>query len=119
MMPEIAIWRAASLMLKRYGEKALDESTARADELFAEQDDNGARGMAPDHRPPTRRCLAGSTDHLEFHSAAGSTPPASPKPPALFLITDSIESAAATADRRSPSLGARPMKRRRWRSPPR
>jgi len=29
-------------MLKRYGEKALEESTARADELFAEQDHNGA-----------------------------------------------------------------------------
>ena len=42
MIPEIDIWRAASLMLKRYGEKALDESTARADELFAEQDHHGA-----------------------------------------------------------------------------
>ena len=38
MIPEIDIWRAASLMLKRYGEKALEESAARADELFAEQD---------------------------------------------------------------------------------
>ena len=35
MIPEIDIWRAASLMLKRYGEKALEESAARADELFA------------------------------------------------------------------------------------
>ena len=26
MIPEIEIWRAASLMLKRYGEKALEES---------------------------------------------------------------------------------------------
>jgi hypothetical protein len=42
MIPEIDIWRAASLMLKRYGEKALEESSARADELFAEQDHNGA-----------------------------------------------------------------------------
>ena len=30
MIPEIDIWRAASLMLKRYGEKALEENTARA-----------------------------------------------------------------------------------------
>ena len=37
MIPEIEIWRAASLMLKRYGEKALEESAERADELFAEQ----------------------------------------------------------------------------------
>ena len=42
MIPEIDIWRAASLMLKRYGEKALEESTARADELAAQDDYNGA-----------------------------------------------------------------------------
>jgi hypothetical protein len=36
MIPEIDIW------LKRYGEKALEESAARADELFAEQDHDGA-----------------------------------------------------------------------------
>ena len=42
VIPEIDIWRAANLMLKRYGEKALEESAARADELFAEQDHDGA-----------------------------------------------------------------------------
>ena len=42
MIPEIDIWRAANLMLKRYGEKALDESAARADELAAQDDHNGA-----------------------------------------------------------------------------
>jgi hypothetical protein len=42
MIPEIDIWRAASLMLKRYGEKALEESAARADELAAQDDYNGA-----------------------------------------------------------------------------
>jgi hypothetical protein len=36
------IWRAANLMLKRYGDKALEESTTRADELAAAGDDNGA-----------------------------------------------------------------------------
>ena len=30
MIPEIDIWRAAQLMLKRYGDKALKESAARA-----------------------------------------------------------------------------------------
>jgi len=38
-------------MLKRYGEKALEESAARADELAAEEDSNGAAvqvGGAPD-----------------------------------------------------------------------
>jgi hypothetical protein len=29
--PEIDIWRAANLMLQRYGEKALEGSEARAD----------------------------------------------------------------------------------------
>ena len=42
MIPEIDIWRAANLMLKRYGDKALDESATRADELAAAGDDNGA-----------------------------------------------------------------------------
>ena len=42
VIPEIDIWRAANLMLKRYGEKALEESTARADELSAAEDHNGA-----------------------------------------------------------------------------
>jgi hypothetical protein len=42
VIPEIDIWRAANLMLKRYGEKALKESAARADELAAGGDYNGA-----------------------------------------------------------------------------
>ena len=35
VIPEIDIWRAAQLMLKRYGDEALKESAARADELAA------------------------------------------------------------------------------------
>ena len=42
MIPEIDIWRAAQLMLKRYGDKALEESAAGAEELVAAGDDNGA-----------------------------------------------------------------------------
>jgi hypothetical protein len=42
VIPEIDIWRAASLMLKRYGQRALEECAARADELFTEQDHDGA-----------------------------------------------------------------------------
>jgi hypothetical protein len=42
VIPEIEIWRAAQLMLKRYGDKALEESAAGADELDADNDDNGA-----------------------------------------------------------------------------
>lgn len=42
MIPEIDIWRAANLMLKRYGEKAVDESATRAEELAAQNDYNGA-----------------------------------------------------------------------------
>jgi hypothetical protein len=50
------------------------------------------------HRPPsasspTRRSRAGSTDHLESCSAAGSTGPAAPSPlrSGLLLKTDFIE----------------------------
>jgi hypothetical protein len=42
VIPEIDIWRAALLLLKRYGERALDESAARADELALAGDDDGA-----------------------------------------------------------------------------
>ena len=42
MIPEIDIWRAAQLILKRYGDKALDETVARADQLAAAGDENGA-----------------------------------------------------------------------------
>jgi hypothetical protein len=42
VIPEIDIWRAANLMLKRYGDKALEESGQRADDLAAAGDDNGA-----------------------------------------------------------------------------
>jgi hypothetical protein len=45
-------------MLKRYGEKALEESAARADELFAEQDHDGAavwRRIIGDHQFPLQR----------------------------------------------------------------
>src|SRR5215471_18659663 len=42
VIPEIDIWRAAMLMLKRYADKAEAESTARADELSAAGDHGGA-----------------------------------------------------------------------------
>ena len=42
MIPEIDIWRAAQLMLKRYGDRALEESAARAGELALAGDDDGA-----------------------------------------------------------------------------
>ena len=42
VIPETDIWRAATLMLKRYGEKALEQSATRADELAADGDHDGA-----------------------------------------------------------------------------
>jgi hypothetical protein len=42
LIPEIDIWRAAQLMIKRYGERALEESAVRADELALAGDDAGA-----------------------------------------------------------------------------
>ena len=42
VIPEIDIWRAATLMLKRYGDKALEQSVERADALAADGDHAGA-----------------------------------------------------------------------------
>jgi len=42
VIPEIDIWRAATLMLKRYGEKALEQSRTRIDELTSDGDHDGA-----------------------------------------------------------------------------
>jgi hypothetical protein len=42
VIPEIDIWRAANLMVKRYGDKALEESSTRVDELTAAGDHDGA-----------------------------------------------------------------------------
>jgi hypothetical protein len=41
VIPEIDIWRAANLMLKRYGEKAEAECVTRTDELAAAGDYDG------------------------------------------------------------------------------
>ena len=42
VIPEIDIWPAANLMLKRYGEKAFEESSTRADVLAADGAHDGA-----------------------------------------------------------------------------
>jgi hypothetical protein len=42
MIPEIDIWRAAILMIRRYGGKTLEETATRADQLNAEGDPDGA-----------------------------------------------------------------------------
>ena len=42
VIPEIDIWRAANLMVKRHGDKALEESSTRVDELTAAGDHDGA-----------------------------------------------------------------------------
>jgi hypothetical protein len=42
MIPERDIWHAASLMLKRYGDKAIEESATRADQLDRDGDPDGA-----------------------------------------------------------------------------
>jgi hypothetical protein len=41
VIPEIDIWRAAT-MLKRYGENALEQNSTHADALAAEGDHDGA-----------------------------------------------------------------------------
>jgi hypothetical protein len=42
VISEIEIWRAANLLLKRHGEKARAEATARADALAEAGDHEGA-----------------------------------------------------------------------------
>ena len=42
VIPELYIWRAAALMPKRYGDKALEQSSARANELTGDGDQDGA-----------------------------------------------------------------------------
>jgi hypothetical protein len=38
VIPELDIWRAAALMLKRCGDKAVEQSSARANELTGDGD---------------------------------------------------------------------------------
>jgi hypothetical protein len=56
MIPEIDIWRAATLMLQRYGDKALEESATRADQLEAEGDPEGAATWALDRTSNRAAC---------------------------------------------------------------
>ncbi|HYZ39300.1 MAG TPA: hypothetical protein VE687_01580 [Stellaceae bacterium] len=62
MIPEIDIWRAANLMIKRYGEKAFEESSTYADELAAEGDHGGA---------VTWRRIANAVAQLENNTPTG------------------------------------------------
>jgi hypothetical protein len=62
VIPEIDIWRAANLMLKRYGDKALEESAAQADELAAAGDDDGAA---------TWRRITGAVEQLANNTPLG------------------------------------------------
>jgi hypothetical protein len=65
MIPEIDIWRAAQLMLKRNRDSALEESAARANDLALAGDDDGTNTWPPDNgsrlyskpafRSPSRR----------------------------------------------------------------
>ena len=64
VIPEIDIWRAATLMLKRYGEKAHEQSATRADELAADGDHDGA---------DTWRRITAAVEQL-----ANTTPPGPP-----------------------------------------
>jgi hypothetical protein len=38
MIPDVDVWRAALLMVKRYGDDAMLEAAARADQLMADGD---------------------------------------------------------------------------------
>ena len=62
VIPEIDIWRAAALMLKRYGEKAPEQSAMRADELAADGDHDGA---------PTWRRITDAVEQLANTTPTG------------------------------------------------
>jgi hypothetical protein len=64
VIPEIDIWRAATLMLKRYGDKAFEQSATRADGLAAGGDHDGA---------DTWRRITAAVEQL-----ANTTPPGPP-----------------------------------------
>jgi hypothetical protein len=66
VIPEIDIWRAAALMMKRYGDDAQIESGKRADELANAGDEHGSR-----HGPGTQL-----SSHFEFSSIATNIAPA-------------------------------------------
>jgi hypothetical protein len=68
VIPEIDIWRAAQLLLKRHGDRALDVSAARADELALAGDDHGAATW--------RRIMAAVIHELERDRAAVMPPAA-------------------------------------------
>jgi hypothetical protein len=61
-----SIWRAANLMLKRYGDRALEESAARADELAAQDDYNGAAVWRRITRGRSGRLLAEAILHIQM-----------------------------------------------------
>ena len=58
MIPEIDIWRAAQLMLKRYGDQAEAESTTRAGEL------EHAQEMAAHESPRTTKLYDRTRERL-------------------------------------------------------
>ena len=79
VIPEIDIRRAATLMLKRYGEKAREESAARVDELATAGDDDGVAvrpgSRTPSGNSPTPPRPARSTDLPRRWRARPDVPP--------------------------------------------
>ena len=59
MIPDLEIWRAANLLIKRYGDKAQAEATARAEALADAGDPEGCC-LAPDY--PGRRARSHRAD---------------------------------------------------------
>ena len=76
MIPKIDIWRAANLMLKRYGDKAPDESAARADELAAAGDYKARLcGAASAARSPSLRARHRQARYIDPVAKGGHTSP--------------------------------------------
>jgi len=65
-IPEIDTWRAANLMLKRYGDKAREKSRTRADELAAGGDHEG------DRTPAGARCRSSIIFHSPYRDLSAT-----------------------------------------------
>jgi len=72
--PEIDIWRATRLTLKRYGEPARDEGTTQVEALARAGEDNGAAAW-PDHAAVTQTantsCRPASSTHRRNNRVYG------------------------------------------------
>jgi hypothetical protein len=85
VIPEIDIWRAALVMLKRFGDNAPKESATRPDNLETEGDSRRCRDLAPDHR-----CRRAAGEHDADRPGALTASAAGPVNPLHLIACDLV-----------------------------